>query len=74
MALSTYSSRQIMKSLPKEALLLFEIDNMTDVRPTSSIVNGPEDIKVGNNVTVVYDRKQLKAKIIELSGINIFLL
>ena len=58
----------MFKSLPKEALLLFEIDNMTDIRPTSSIINGPEDIKVGNDVRVVYNRKQLNAKIMELSG------
>ena len=68
MASARSRSRNLCKSLPKEGLFLFECDNKTDVRPTNSVINPPNEIIEGNTVTVVYGMETLKAKIIKLSG------
>ena len=68
---SKFSTRQKIKAIPKEGLFLFEVDQMTDIRPTSTIIEDHDLIVKGNTVTLIYDGQKLKAKIIALSGNNI---
>ena len=65
---SKFSTRQKIKAIPKEGLFLFEVDQMTDIRPTNTIIEDHDLIVKGNTVTLIYDGQKLKAKIIALSG------
>ena len=68
MASNRFGHRRLIKTLPKEGLFLFECDNKTDICRTSRIINDRDEIVEGNVVSVVYGQKQLKAKIMKLSG------
>ena len=70
MANNRLGYRRLFKSLPKEGLFLFECDNKTDIRKTSTIINSRDEILEGNVVSLVYGPEKLKAKIIKLSGKN----
>ena len=60
--------RRLLRTLPKEGLFLFECDNKTDIRKTSTVIDSHDKIVEGNVVSLVYGTEQLKAKIIKLSG------
>lgn len=65
--------RRLSKPVPREGLFLFECDNKTDVRKTSTILDSRDQIYEGNTVSVLYGQDQLKAKIIKLSGKGLIL-
>ena len=66
--MSRHRARQLFKALPKSAVLYFDCDKTTDIRPTATIIDEKDKIFEGNTVTVQYGQDQLQALIIKLSG------
>ena len=60
-------ARELFKKIPKEAVVLFDCDNTTDIRPTNTIIDERDKVYTGNTVTLQYGDQQLTAKIIKLS-------
>ena len=60
-------ARELSKKIPKEAVVLFDCDNTTDIRPTNTIIDERDKVYTGNTVTLQYGDQQLTAKIIKLS-------
>ena len=53
---------------PTEALVQFECDGKTDIRPVKSIIDEPDSILEGNVVRLAHDGTTYRVRIIKLSG------